>query len=712
MAMVTRAPTSDEAINGAWSGSAGTRYTLVDDYPDTTPNDILTSPTATGGCQITFGFTAFTIPAGSTSISVQVMYRDDEASTGNNNCGGRLKVGGNYYNASTHNPSTTATDRSDDWAINPATSAAWTVDQVNGSGANALQAFGINSSDASPSFFITAIQIQITYTPPLPTVTTQDATSVAEETATGNGNITVDGGSCDLRGVVYDTGTHADPGNVAPGSSGYAGNAQEAGSFTAGAFTRSLTSLAPNTLYYARAWAHNTQGYAYGGEVQFTTLNWAVRLKATTNIGAGGTDVTTRQLTIPSGKAAGDFEAGTITDDTNPLASFDPGTNKFSEWEVSIEVIDALTADGDDIEIRLTNNGTPLATYTVTPLWTIGAVSGDVTVIAAVAGAGESAIASGLANALGATGVVQTWPGAQSEALSAVLTPKMAGAEDGALAQQLSQVLNAGNPVGTWPGAQTATAMIGLFLMPAPVGAEGSAQRAGMSILLDAASEIGDWPGASTAVLNAVFTPARMAADGGAENVSASSVLGAAKAIGVWLGVASANATVGLIVTPSDVGAEGGAQNAGMALALVAKDVLAWPGAQTATAMIGMVTIADPVGAEGSARAAGVSILLDAAREIGDWPGVITAVLNAVFTPARLEADGGALAQGLSSLLAAAQEVGAWPGALTVVYSMMFQRGSVGVSETLLGSTALVETCAHVSLSVAEIGAAAVMDVA
>jgi len=138
----------------------------VDDYPDTAPNDILTSPGASGGAQITFGFPAFNIPIGSSNISVQVLYYDDEVSTGSNNCGGRLKVGGNYYNAATHNPSTTQTARSDNWATNPKSGAAWTVNDVNGIGANALEAFGIDSTDALPSFFITSIQLQVTYTAP------------------------------------------------------------------------------------------------------------------------------------------------------------------------------------------------------------------------------------------------------------------------------------------------------------------------------------------------------------------------------------------------------------------------------------------------------------------------------------------------------------------------------------------------------------------
>jgi hypothetical protein len=100
-------------------------------------------------------------------------------------------------------------------------------------------------------------------------------------------------------------------------------------------------------------------------------------LAASTYIAAGGTTDTTRQLSVPAGKAAGDFEAGKITDDTNPLASFDPGSAKFSEWEVCLESVSALIANGDEIEFRLTNGGAELTAYTRTPKWTIGSAVAD-----------------------------------------------------------------------------------------------------------------------------------------------------------------------------------------------------------------------------------------------------------------------------------------------------------------------------------------------
>lgn len=106
----------------------------------------------------------------------------------------------------------------------------------------------------------------------LPTVTTQAVTAITGTTATGNGNITVTGGAnSTTRGVVYDTITHALPGNVAPGSSGYASSVIESGSFGTGAFTESITGLSLGTKYFVRAFSQNSTGYSYGAEVTFQT---------------------------------------------------------------------------------------------------------------------------------------------------------------------------------------------------------------------------------------------------------------------------------------------------------------------------------------------------------------------------------------------------------------------------------------------------------
>lgn len=182
MAEQTRAPTSDEAVAGTWSGAAGSRYTLVDDYPDTTPTDSLRHGTTAGN--ITFGFSAFTVPASATAISVIVDYYEDDVSNGTNNVSARLKVGGSYYATDSHNPATTLTQRSSTFANNPKTGAAWTVAQVNGTdGTNDLQAFGWISTDANPRIDFSSIRLRVSYT--LPTLEASSAVSSAAATSAG-----------------------------------------------------------------------------------------------------------------------------------------------------------------------------------------------------------------------------------------------------------------------------------------------------------------------------------------------------------------------------------------------------------------------------------------------------------------------------------------------------------------------------------------------
>ncbi len=187
MATKYRDPTSDISSTGTWSPSTN-RYAQVNDYPDASSTK-LQGGTATSTCL--FGFSAFDVPANSTGISVQVLYYDGEPASGNNNTGAQIVVGGTPYLATTHNPSgTTGTSRSDNWANNPKSGVAWTVADVNGSGGNALQQFGINSTDSNPVFWWASARIQVTYTPP----PTGDLSKTLDSATTaGTGNVLVKG---------------------------------------------------------------------------------------------------------------------------------------------------------------------------------------------------------------------------------------------------------------------------------------------------------------------------------------------------------------------------------------------------------------------------------------------------------------------------------------------------------------------------------------
>jgi len=98
---------------------------------------------------------------------------------------------------------------------------------------------------------------------------------------------------------------------------------------------------------------------------------YIVQLKLSANIAASAATHTTYQLTAPSGKTTGDFQEGHISDDTNPITSTDLDSGKYTEIEWSIKTCLGL-ADNDEIEFRVTNSGTVIDTYTVTPKITIG----------------------------------------------------------------------------------------------------------------------------------------------------------------------------------------------------------------------------------------------------------------------------------------------------------------------------------------------------
>ena len=106
-------------------------------------------------------------------------------------------------------------------------------------------------------------KLTVTYSLPVvaPTVTTQAVSSIEKTTATGNGNITDDGGATATRGMCWDT--SATPTITDSHATNGTGE---------GAYTVAMTSLVAGTKYYVRAYATNSEGTSYGSEVNFTTL--------------------------------------------------------------------------------------------------------------------------------------------------------------------------------------------------------------------------------------------------------------------------------------------------------------------------------------------------------------------------------------------------------------------------------------------------------
>jgi hypothetical protein len=157
----TRNPTSDISATGDWSGSAGTRYTLIDDFPDST-GDRLTLTGFSGG-RISFGFTAFDVPAGSSVQKVEIRYYDQASTASRNRLGSSLNIGSTDYDASSHSALAEVALREDIWSVNPSTGLPWTSTTVN-----ALTNFGFYSTNANPNIDIVSAQIRVTFRPPPP----------------------------------------------------------------------------------------------------------------------------------------------------------------------------------------------------------------------------------------------------------------------------------------------------------------------------------------------------------------------------------------------------------------------------------------------------------------------------------------------------------------------------------------------------------------
>jgi len=111
-----------------------------------------------------------------------------------------------------------------------------------------------NGIDTAPRLIVTWLTV--------PTITTQAVTEIHTLYALGNGNITATGGeNPSKRGICWKL------------SSGPTVNdeiSEDTGSFSTGAFTNWITPTLPETLYYVKAYAYNSEGYGYGDEVTFT----------------------------------------------------------------------------------------------------------------------------------------------------------------------------------------------------------------------------------------------------------------------------------------------------------------------------------------------------------------------------------------------------------------------------------------------------------
>jgi hypothetical protein len=180
----------------------------------------------------------------------------------------------------------------------------------------------------------------------LPTVTTTAATSIAQTTATSGGNVTWDGGgTITARGVCW---------SLSPNPT--TSNFKTVDGSGTGIFTSSMTGLAPNTLYYVKAYATNSVGTTYGDQVSFSTIAFAVGQAYGGGIifyldGTGQhglISATSDQSTGAQWGCVGTFIGGTYTDIGTGQANTTLIVNGCSEAGIAARICNDLSLGGYD----------------------------------------------------------------------------------------------------------------------------------------------------------------------------------------------------------------------------------------------------------------------------------------------------------------------------------------------------------------------------
>jgi hypothetical protein len=166
MATQERYPTGNSAVSNAWTaGTGGNKWDEVDD-PAGVPDDETTYMfNANANQSQLFTFTPFAIsPSAIASVSVVVRSRKETSTSYNTRA--RLLVNGTAYIINLSGETTSYATQTLTWTTNPNTGIAWTEADVEGTGANPLQEFGVSSigQGAGETIRVTQCYIVVDYT--------------------------------------------------------------------------------------------------------------------------------------------------------------------------------------------------------------------------------------------------------------------------------------------------------------------------------------------------------------------------------------------------------------------------------------------------------------------------------------------------------------------------------------------------------------------
>jgi len=183
--------------SGTWSPTTD-MYTYVDEVGAHDGDNTTLLHGTTAGYML-FSFEAFTVPSGMEIRGLTVSLVARQTSTGYNKMQPAIRVGGTDYRTTSE-----STEVYDDYqtisytyTTNPKTGNAWTVNDINGFGANALQGFGVNSADATPTIRVTQVYARVEwgYSLKYPDDPTPEALQVLVETTARVNRVYFKGGS-------------------------------------------------------------------------------------------------------------------------------------------------------------------------------------------------------------------------------------------------------------------------------------------------------------------------------------------------------------------------------------------------------------------------------------------------------------------------------------------------------------------------------------
>jgi hypothetical protein len=230
-------------------------------------------------------------------------------------------------------------------------------------------------------------QVSFTTSANLPTLTTNTATTITSSASVSGGNISADGGAAiTAKGVCWNTSTNPSIGNF-----------KSTDGIGTGAFTSSLTGLAPNTTYYVKAYATNSVGTAYGNEITFKTLADAPTVttnsitNVTANTASGGGNVTLDNGSAVTARGVCWSTAQNPTTALTTKTSDGSGTGNFNSQIAGLTSLTTYyvrayatnsygTSYGTQLTFTTISNLPTITTSTLTNITSISATGGGIVV--------------------------------------------------------------------------------------------------------------------------------------------------------------------------------------------------------------------------------------------------------------------------------------------------------------------------------------------